>query len=157
MTSFCALFSTKFWFTYLLHSHHNKSRKLAQNWNFLSKTLILGREKARKGKIALQKWKNNYLSFHTVLVSLQSLAKYRRYEHFKNKASKKIMFLVIKQDFFFKLYFSLLLGSMLLDKLIKIINFSGWKFDAMMTLICMPFSLINSLFRCRNPHSDMWG
>ena len=75
-----------------------------ENWPknriFLLKTLILGREKARKGKIALQKWKNNYLSFHTVLVSLQSLAKYRRYEHFKNKTSKKIKFLVIKQVFF---------------------------------------------------------
>ena len=96
-----------FYFTHLMLSHHNKSRKLAQNWNFLSKTLILGREKARKGKIALQKWKNNYLSFHTVLVSLQSLAKYRRYEHFKNKTSKKIMFLVNKTRFFFQIIFFL--------------------------------------------------
>ena len=94
-------------FTRSIFSHHNKSRKLAQNWNFLSKTLILGREKARKGKIALQKWKNNYLSFHTVSISLQSLVKYRRYEHFKNKMSKKITFLVNKTRFFFQIIFFL--------------------------------------------------
>ena len=95
-------------FTRSIFSHHNKSRKLAQNWNFwFIKNTHIRQEKGKKGQDCIKKWKNYYLSFHTVLVLLPSLAKYRRFEHFKNKTSKKIMFLVNKTRFFFQIIFIL--------------------------------------------------